>query len=71
MARPLLDLSYLSPDEKVQLAEELWDSLAEGELELTEAQGQELDRRLDAYRSDGDPGTPWAEALRSIEEPGG
>ena len=30
------------------------------QLELTDAQKAELDRRLDAYHRDPDAGTPWA-----------
>lgn len=73
MARPLFDYSHLSTDERIELAEELWDSLAEAPdaVPLTTAQAEELDRRLEAYRKDQNPGLPWAEVLRKIEESGG
>lgn len=73
MAKPHLDFSRMTPDERIELAEELWDSLAEAPeaVPLTEAQAKELDRRLEAYRRDGNPGTPWTEALRKIEETSG
>jgi putative addiction module component (TIGR02574 family) len=32
-------------------------------LSLTEAQAQELDRRVETYERDRDPGKPWKEAL--------
>jgi putative addiction module component (TIGR02574 family) len=69
MAKPLFDFSNLNADQRVQLAEDLWDSLAELQdgFPLTDAQAEELDRRLEVYRSDGNPGTPWREALRKIE----
>lgn len=69
MAKPLFDFSNLNADERVQLAEDLWDSLADLQdgLPLTDAQAEELDRRIEAYRADGNPGTPWREALRKIE----
>lgn len=72
MSKPLLDISRLTPDERIDLAEALWDSLAETPeaVPLTDAQAQELDRRLEAYRRDRNPGTPWREALRRIAEPG-
>ena len=72
MAKPLFDFSTLSADERVQLAEDLWDSLAdlEAKVPLTDAQAEELDRRLEAYRNDGNPGIPWREALRKIESGG-
>jgi len=72
MAKPLLDIDRLTPDERIDLAEALWDSLAATPeaVPLTEAQAQELDRRLEAYRKDCNPGTPWREALRRIAESG-
>ena len=35
--------------------------------ELIAAQAEELDRRLDAYRQEGDPGRPWREVLDELE----
>jgi len=72
MGKPLFDYSHLTPDERVRLADELWESLAdepEG-LPLTAAQAKELDRRLEAYRKDPSAGTPWREALDEIEKSG-
>ena len=68
MALPQLDIDRLTPDERIQLAEELWNSLhaAPGEVALTPAQEDELDRRLDAYREDRAPGEPWRDALAKI-----
>jgi putative addiction module component (TIGR02574 family) len=72
MADPLFDFSHLTPDERVQLAEELWESVADepGALPLTEAQAQELDRRLAAYRKDPTAAIPWRQALDEIEHSG-
>lgn len=49
-------------DERIQLVEDVWDSIAEDQqkLELTQAQREELDRRLLAYEKDGDAGNWWA-----------
>ncbi len=71
MGKTAFDFSHMNAEERVQLAEELWNSLAEMEeaFPLTEAQAEELDRRREAYRQDRDPGMPWAEALREIEKP--
>lgn len=73
MALPQLDIDRLSPAERIQLAEELWNSLhAEpGEVPLTSVQEDELDRRLDAYREDRTPGEPWREALARIGKSAG
>lgn len=60
---PLLkmEISQLSVAERIQLAEDLWDSiLAEpDELPLTDAQTQEIDRRLEQYQADPTIGSSW------------
>jgi putative addiction module component (TIGR02574 family) len=60
---PLLkvEISQLSVAERIQLAEDLWDSILEcqSELSLTEAQKQELDRRLELYQSNPTTGSTW------------
>lgn len=60
-----LGLDQLSPDERFQLAQELWESVADqlDEIPLTEAQLQELDRRIKAHEKDPDVGSPWEEVL--------
>ena len=69
MANRKIDFSHLSPEERIQLAEDLWDSLASmpEQVPVPEAHIREVDRRLDAYRQDGDPGLPWPEVLDRIE----
>jgi putative addiction module component (TIGR02574 family) len=59
----------LPPPERLQLIEQLWDSLAaEGSSpELTEAQRSELDARLDDFASNPDAGRPWREVRADIE----
>ena len=55
MAKPALDIETMSRDERLELLEELWDSLS-GEAEgipLTDEQRVELDRRLDALDREG------------------
>ena len=56
-----LDLSKLSVAERIQLAEDLWDSVAAetGELPLTEAQQVELERRIADFERDPAAGEPW------------
>ncbi len=60
---PLLkvEISQLSIAERIQLAEDLWDSILErqDELSLTDAQKQELDRRLEEYQQDPTAGSTW------------
>ena len=49
MAKPNIDISQLSPEQRLELLEELWDSLSGSPdaLALTNAQREELDRRID------------------------
>ena len=53
----------LSIAERINLVEEIWDGIAEenGCFELTEAQKQELDRRLESFRANPSRGRTWEE----------
>jgi len=68
MALPQLDIQRLTAEERIELAEALWESLRESpdRIPLTPAQAQEIDRRVAEYREDGQPGRPWREALDEI-----
>lgn len=68
MGRPNIDISDLSTDERLALIEELWDSVAAtpAELMLTDAQRDELDRRLDEMDRDDTLGVPWDEVVTQI-----
>ena len=72
MARPAVDITKLTPAERLQLVEELWDSLCDTPeaVPLTEAQRVELDRRLDDLEQEGPSGIPWDEVVRRIRRPG-
>jgi len=65
MVKPIMDFSRLTVAERIQLAEDLWDGLAETleVLAVTDAQRAELDRRLEAHRTDPDAAIAW-ESLR-------
>lgn len=51
----------LSTAEKLDLIDELWESILteQGNLEISEAQKKELDKRLDQYEIDKDEGENW------------
>jgi putative addiction module component (TIGR02574 family) len=70
MAAPILDFSHLSPDERIELAEQLWDSLDPEGIVPDESQVAELRRRRAALEADGDPGEPWEAVLDQIGERG-
>ncbi|ERJ19398.1 Antitoxin protein [Salinisphaera shabanensis E1L3A] len=61
-------LRNLSVEQRIHLVEELWDSIAadQGVLALSNAQRQELDRRLDAYELDRNPGRPADDVVADI-----
>ncbi len=64
------ELKRLSIAERILIVEELWDSIADEQekLELTDAQRDELDRRLADYHSSPDDGYSWDEVKRIIRE---
>jgi putative addiction module component (TIGR02574 family) len=66
-----LDISSLTPAERLQLVEQLWDSLSPNDIPLTPAQAEELDRREALHRAAPRRGRPWREVLDEIERPGG
>ena len=62
------EITKLSIAERILLVEEIWDSIArENEaFELSKAQKEELDRRLDELDREGPIGIPWNEVLDRI-----
>lgn len=59
--RPLIDFEDLSVAERIQLVEDLWDSIEpeSPEIALTPAQIAELDARLEQLRLNPSAGEPW------------
>ena len=66
MSNSIIDFSQLTPAERIELAEQLWDSLEERERGAV-ASSAELRRRRAALETDGDPGEPWGAVLDQIE----
>ena len=68
MSKPALKIDDLSSEERLRLIEELWDSLNEKpeSVPLTNAQREELDRRLDDLEHSGPKGIPWKQVLQEI-----
>ena len=64
----LNEISQLSVAERIQLAQDIWDSIltTPERIELTEAQSQELDRRLQNYRQEPESSVPWDEVKQRI-----
>ena len=63
-------LKELSIDERIQLVEDLWDSIADDQeaLLLSDEQKAELDRRLDDYEVDGVTGRRAEEVMTDIRK---
>ena len=64
----MTDIKSLPIPERIQLVEDIWDSIAveSGELPLTDAQKRELDQRLAKYQLDPQAGSAWAEVRDRI-----
>jgi len=69
-AASLAEITQFSAAERIQLVEDIWDTIAARpeEVALTEAQTQELDRRLDTYRQDPSSGASWLEVQQRIRK---
>jgi putative addiction module component (TIGR02574 family) len=70
MGDPAFDITGLTPDERLELIEHLWDSLTPQDVPLTEAQQEELQRRLERLERDGVSGRPWDEVERRVRSRG-
>ncbi len=63
-----VDLTQLTVAERIQLVEDIWDSLAAtpDALSLSDVQRAELDRRLAAYQASPSDGRSWADVKAAI-----
>jgi putative addiction module component (TIGR02574 family) len=60
-------LMSLPPAERAELAQDLWDSLAEDELPLpSDEQIAEAERRIEAYKKDPSRASPADEVMKRI-----
>ena len=66
------DLLNMPVAERLRLAEDLWDSIAEvpEKVELSDARRKELDERLEKYHRDPEAGSPWEDVKKRILEHG-
>jgi putative addiction module component (TIGR02574 family) len=55
----MIDITRLSPQERLDLIGRLWDSLDAEDIHLTPAQEAELDRRLATFDEDIKAGSTW------------
>jgi putative addiction module component (TIGR02574 family) len=65
-----INLKQLPVEDRIRIVEDLWDSIASDQnaLPLTSEQMAELDRRLDAYETDGNLGRPAADIISELRK---
>jgi putative addiction module component (TIGR02574 family) len=61
------EVARLTPQERIELISQLWDSLEDDQLSLTAAQQAELDRRLATLDRDRREGITWAALKTELE----
>lgn len=68
MSAQLSDILQLSIAERIQLAEDIWDSIATtpDALPLTDAARQELDRRLASHAAHPEEGIAWDDLKQKV-----
>lgn len=67
-ASVLSDVLQLSVSERIQLVEDIWDTLAASseDVPISQAQQDELDKRLEAHRQNPQLGSSWQQAKERI-----
>ena len=64
-----VDISELSVSERIQLAEDLWDSIltdSNADVPLSESQKQEIDRRIEMHRQNPQQGSSREEVKQRL-----
>ena len=62
------EISKLSPQEKILLIEEVWDSLAEdpSQLPISASQKRELEKRLKSYKKNPHKTSSWQDVKKRL-----
>jgi putative addiction module component (TIGR02574 family) len=68
MSTQISDFLQLTVAERIQLVEDIWDSVAAfpESVPLTGPQKRELDQRMQEFRDDPDEGISWAELKKTL-----
>lgn len=69
MSKASIDYRYLAISERIELVEEIWDSIAEETpvaVQLSPEQRTEFHRRLAAHRADPSSSLPWEEVRKQL-----
>jgi putative addiction module component (TIGR02574 family) len=62
------EIVRLSPHERLALIAQLWDSLEDDQLPLTDAQRAELERRMASLDQDRNEGVTWTALKAELEQ---
>ena len=70
MSTQLAEILQLSVAERIQLVEDIWDSIATvpDAVSLTVEQKAELDRRLESYQANPSAGISWSELKEKLRQ---
>ncbi len=70
MNTQVAEIFELSVAEKIQIVEDIWDSISNApeELSLTEAEKLELDKRLESYKQNPDEGIEWETLKKNLSQ---
>jgi putative addiction module component (TIGR02574 family) len=63
-----LGIDRLGVEERLALIEQLWESISGAEVPLTDAQREELDRRLAEHEANPDDVVPWEDVKSSLDK---
>ncbi|MDA3919398.1 MAG: addiction module protein [Salinisphaera sp.] len=69
MSTNIDDYKTLSVAERIQLVEDIWDSIATeapDSLQLSDADKEELHRRVEAHRADSSTAIPWEQVREKL-----
>lgn len=62
------DISRLSPAEKFELLDALWEDIEAHSFTLSAEQAEELDRRIREYEVNPPAGTPWEQVKAGLRQ---
>ena len=62
------ELARLSPRQRLDLIESLWESLDEKDVPVTDAQRAELDRRIAGFDQDAAESIPWDQLRAELRQ---
>jgi putative addiction module component (TIGR02574 family) len=62
------ELARLSPRQRLDLIEFLWESLDDEDVPVTDAQRAELDRRIAAFDQDREQSIPWNQLKAELRQ---